>query len=182
MKIECVQSKLQAALYQAEKISGKNLNLPVLSCVLIEAKKGELLLRATNLDLGFQCVVPAKVISEGMVAVPSSVLNAIVAGTPYEKNIKLESDGNTLSVTTEKSRSVVKSLPRDDFPIIPPLQKKEVCEMQAVDFISGLKAVFYSASVSSIKPELSSVCIYPEGHTIVFAATDSFRLAEKIIK
>ncbi len=182
MKVECVQNKLQEALYQAEKIAGKNLNLPVLSCVYIEAKKGHLLLRATNLDLGFQSIVPAKVEVEGVVAVPANIFSAFIANIPHEKSIKLESDGTTLSVVTHKSRSTIKCLPHDDFPTIPELPKTGTCEMPAIDFVKGLKAVWYSSSVSNIKPELSSVCVYPEEHEMVFAATDSFRLAEKKIK
>jgi DNA polymerase III sliding clamp (beta) subunit (PCNA family) len=38
MKIECTKSKLAEAVAKAEKITGKNLTLPVLSCILIEAK------------------------------------------------------------------------------------------------------------------------------------------------
>jgi len=45
-----------------------------------------------------------------------------------------------------------------------------------------LKSVWYSSAVSSVKPELSSVYIHNEDGMIVFAATDSFRLAEKKIK
>ena len=182
MKIECVQNKLQSTLYQAEKISGKNLNLPVLSCVYIEAKKGQLLLRATNLDLGFQSIVPAKVDIEGVAAVPASVLNATVANIFNQKTVKLESDGSTFTIITPKSKSIIKCLPHDDFQTIPEIPKNKICEIPASDFIIGLKAVWYSSSVSSIKPELSSVCIFPEEHEIVFAATDSFRLAEKKIK
>jgi DNA polymerase-3 subunit beta len=49
-------------------------------------------------------------------------------------------------------------------------------------FVKGLKSVWYSSSVSSVKPELSSVYIYINDGNLVFAATDSFRLAEKKIK
>jgi DNA polymerase-3 subunit beta len=45
-----------------------------------------------------------------------------------------------------------------------------------------LRTVLYAASVSTIKPTLSGVCIYPEDDFLVFVATDSFRLAEKKIK
>jgi len=51
-----------------------------------------------------------------------------------------------------------------------------------MDFVKGLKSVWYSSSVSSIKPELSSVYVYCDGEFVVFAATDSFRLAEKRVK
>ena len=46
----------------------------------------------------------------------------------------------------------------------------------------GIKSVIYSAAIGSIKPELSSISITHEGEFLVFAATDSFRLAEKRIK
>jgi len=54
--------------------------------------------------------------------------------------------------------------------------------MPARDFISGLKSVMYAASLLNIKPEISSVYINSDDkNTIIFAATDSFRLAEKKI-
>lgn len=182
MRVECVQSKMQNVVYQAEKISGKNLNLPVLSCVYIEAKKGQLIVRSTNLDLAFQGVVPAKVEDEGIVAVPSALLSAFISNIPDEKNLKLESDGSTLTVTAHKSKSAIKCLPHDDFPTVPELPRVGFCEVPIPDLVKGFKAVWYSSSISNVKPELSSVCVYPEEHSMVFAATDSFRLAEKKVK
>jgi DNA polymerase-3 subunit beta len=41
--------------------------------------------------------------------------------------------------------------------------------------------VWYASSVSDIKPELSSVYVYYHDGNAIFAATDSFRLAEKKI-
>lgn len=182
MKIECVQEKLQTALSQAEKVAGKNLNLPVLSCVFIEAKKGQLLVMSTNLDLGFQSVVPAKVEEDGVVVVPASTFSAFISNIPREKSVKLSSDGLTLSVTTLKNRTIIKCLSPEDFPTIPELIKTQSFEIAARDLVRGFRSVSYSSSVSSIKPELSSVFAYPDGGDIVFVATDSFRLAEKRIK
>ncbi|MFC1721105.1 DNA polymerase III subunit beta, partial [Patescibacteria group bacterium] len=45
--------------------------------------------------------------------------------------------------------------------------------------VDGIKSVVYSSSLSDVKPELSSVYIYPNEQDVVFVATDSFRLAEK---
>jgi DNA polymerase-3 subunit beta len=53
--------------------------------------------------------------------------------------------------------------------------------MLGADFVKGLKSVSYSSSVSSVKPELSSVYVNCDGDSVIFAATDSFRLAEKKI-
>jgi DNA polymerase-3 subunit beta len=54
--------------------------------------------------------------------------------------------------------------------------------ISARDLIFGIRSVIYAAAVGSIKPELSSVAITHEGEFLVFAATDSFRLAEKKIR
>jgi len=63
-------------------------------------------------------------------------------------------------------------------------EKIKIIEISAEDFISGLKSVYYSSSILNIKPEISSVYIYSDTNkksSLVFAATDSFRLAEKKI-
>lgn len=184
MKVECVQEKFQKIISQAEKISGKHLNLPVLSCIFLEAKKekGQLTVRSTNLDLGFESCLPAKVEEDGVLAVPAGLLSSFISNLQGEKSVKLKGDAATLSVITLKNRTVIKCVSPEDFPTIPEVSKEHCFEINAGDFVRGLKAVWYSSSVSSVKPELSSVFIYPEDGAVVFAATDSFRLAEKRVK
>ena len=54
------KDKLLDALVLAIRVVGKKESLPVLSCVLLDAKKGDLTLRTTNLESGVEIVVPAK--------------------------------------------------------------------------------------------------------------------------
>lgn len=182
MKVECVQDKLVEALAQAEKITGKNLSLPVLGCVLIEATKNQLVLKATNLDLGIEKTIPAKIDEVGVIAVPGAVLSSLVSNMAKEKSVKFQSDDTTLQVKTSKNKAVIKCLPNDDFPTIPQAPGEKLFSIPAQDLVKGLKSVFWSSSVSNVKPELSSVYIHKDDGMLVFAATDSFRLAEKKIK
>ena len=71
MKIECVKEKLHIAVSKAEKIVGKNTNLPILSCLLFETKGNNLNIKSTNLDLGLEISIPVKVEEHGKVAVPA---------------------------------------------------------------------------------------------------------------
>ena len=73
MKIECIKNKLEEAISKTEKITGKNLTLPILKCILLIAKDNMLTIRATNLDLGVEMSIPVK-IKEGVVAVPAGIL------------------------------------------------------------------------------------------------------------
>lgn len=180
MKIECIQEKLIQAVGTVEKITGKNASLPVLSSIVLEASETGLLLKSTNLDMGIEVTIPARVEQTGSVAVSGSILSAFLSGVVGEK-IKLELKDQNLKVSTSKSTTTIKALSVEDFPVIPRVEGDSF-DVDAKQFIKGLKSVWYAASTSGVKPELSSVYIYCEEGYVVFVATDSFRLAEKKIK
>lgn len=184
MKIECVQDKLKKSIGYAEKIAGKHMTLPVLSCLLLDAsQKNILTIKSTNIDLGIEISIPSKVEEVGNVAVPAQIINSFLGGlVEGEKNIRLVTDQNNLKIITTRSSGVIKTISPDDFPSIPRTSSENNIYLNGTDFAKGLKSVWYSASISSIKPELSSVCVYCDGEFVVFVATDSFRLAEKRIK
>jgi DNA polymerase-3 subunit beta len=182
MKIECVKSKLAEAVAKAEKITGKNLTLPVLSCILIEAEGQEAVIRATNLDLGIEIAVPVKIHEKGNVAIPGNILNNFLAQSATDKNVTLETTEGNIKVITDTGTTVIKSLNSEDFPTIPRITGEKVYKVPAKELIRGVKAVWYASATSSMKPELSSVYIYADDDGLVFVSTDSFRLAEKKVK
>ncbi|MDB5259674.1 MAG: polymerase subunit beta, polymerase subunit beta protein [Candidatus Taylorbacteria bacterium] len=183
MKIECVQEKLAGAVSIAERVAGKHVTLPVLSCLLLDAQKNQLTIRATNLDLGLEIIVPAKTDEEGIVAVPANILSSFISGASQgDKGVKIFTKDANIVVEASHSRGTIKTMPVDDFPSIPRVSDGTSFTVNGADFVKGLKSVWYSASISGIKPELSSVYIYSDDGTVVFAATDSFRLAEKRIR
>lgn len=176
-------AKLKEAVLSVDKIAGKHVTLPVLSCILFDVKKNIATLRATNLDLGIEIVLAVKSSEEGIVAVPAHILSSFVSQVTNEnQTVKLETVSGNLNITTTQSKGVIKTVPPEDFPSIPTVTDGQSISLPPELFIKGLKAVWYSSSVSSVKPELSSVYIYKDSDNIVFAATDSFRLAEKKIK
>ena len=180
MNIECVKEKLVEIITSAGRFSGKHPTLPVLSALLCEAKKNTLTIRATNLDAGIEITLPVKVITEGSVAVPAHTITQTLAHIQGKQVVLEEKNGNIL-ISSGSYKTTVKCVPKDDFPTIPTVLKGEAVEIPAKKLGDGIESVVYSASASEIKPELSSVYIYPEQNTLVFVSTDSFRLAEKKI-
>ncbi len=181
MNIECIKDKLSYAIGKVEKITGKNITLPILSCVLLEAKDSLLTIRATNLDLGIEISIPVKVNKPGKIAVSGTVLYSFISNIINDKNVTLEDIDGNLRVSTKHSESVIKSFPIDDFPNIPKVTNDTPFTFNAQNLIKGLKSVMYSASTSTIRPTLSSVLVLSEDDSVVFVATDSFRLSEKRI-
>src|SRR3989344_9294053 len=182
MKIECIKDQLEEALGKADKIAGKNITLPVLSGLYLDARQNSLSIKATNLDLGISISLPVKVSEPGIVVVPARIISSFISSLSKDKNIGITSKNQILEIKTSATKTQIKTLPSEDFPVIPEIDDDKAFSIPTRDFIFGIRSVIYAAAVGSIKPELSSISITHEGEFLVFAATDSFRLAEKKIR
>lgn len=180
MEIKISKENFLRVSLVAEKITGKNLNLPILNSFLISAQKGKMKITATNLDVSLEIYAPAKIENEGVAAVPSRLINSVFSN--IKENITtLKQDGVNLKIITESANAVLKTNSLEDFPILPKFKKEKGFKININDFLSGLKSVFFAASVSYFKPEIASVYIHFSKNQIDFAATDSFRLMEKSV-
>ena len=181
MNIECIKERLLYAISKAEKITSKSVTLPVLSCILLEAKDSTLIIKSTNLDLGIEISIPVKVTKNGRVAVSGGILYNFISNITNDKNITLETINDNLKISTKHSQAVLKVFDKDDFPNIPKISEEKQFTFNIPNLIKGLKSVMYSASVSTIRPVLGSVMLSSDGDDVVFVATDSLRLSEKRI-
>lgn len=182
MKIECVTLKLQDAVSRMEKTVNKNSNLPILSCILFVVSGKTLTIKATNLEVGVEITVPVKVHKEGIVATPAQTLQQLLSNLKVSQTVTIEEIGGVLAISSEAVSGTLKIIPYDEFPIIPRIDASESnFNLKTRDLFLGIKSVIFSASLSSIKPEQGSIYIYHKDNSLIFAATDSFRLAEKRI-
>src|SRR3990167_10207087 len=79
MKIECIKQQLEEVLNKADKIAGKNITLPVLAGLYLNAHQNSLSIKATNLDLGISLNLPVKVVEPGTVVVPAHIISSFVS-------------------------------------------------------------------------------------------------------
>jgi len=181
MKFECTTEQVGTAVSTAVRFIERRVNLPVLSSILISAEKsGRVILRATNLECGVEVTVQAKVTTEGVIAVPGSTLSGLL-GNIRSKTVSFTLTGEVLKVEAERIAATLKTVPHDDFPILPRVSASSSFTIKAGDLNRAIRNVAYCASTSAIKPELQSVVIYAEMGKFTTAATDSFRLAEKVV-
>ncbi|HUC88876.1 MAG TPA: DNA polymerase III subunit beta [Candidatus Paceibacterota bacterium] len=181
MKIECSIEKIKSALITVDRITGKNLTLPVLGSILWVAAGKTLKLRATNLSIGIEMEIGAKIEKDGVAAIRGDIISSLFSVLGGDGSVSFELINGNLLVKTKTNTILLKSIPHEDFPTIPVIEGENLI-IPARKFIEGMKSVYYGASVSDIKPEIGSVYIYPENDTLVFVSTDSFRLAEKKVR
>lgn len=180
MKFETSTTEFSSAVGTAARFVEKRANLPVLAGILLVAEGGRLTLRATNLECGVEITLPAKISSEGMVAIPAGILSGFLANA-RGKTISGALSGELFKVETERASASIKTIPHEDFPVLPRVSAERSFTAKSAELSRAVRSVAYCASLSATKPELQSVLIFGEGGKLTAAATDSFRLAEKTV-
>ena len=161
----------------AERKTG---SLPVLAGIALIAGDDGIKLRATNLETGIDIKVEGTIEDMGVVVIPAQVLRDITSSLSGNGVVKVEHRGDTVTISAGSARSTLKTLPSEDFPILPLPEAPTAKFSLPGAVLSGLiSSVAPFASTSTVRPELSSVLISAEGGTLKAVATDSFRLAEK---
>lgn len=180
MKLICLQENLKEGLNIAEKIVGKNITLPILSNLLLTAEKGKLKISATDLEIGINTQIPAKVVSEGSLTIPAKLLSNFINNLP-PKQVELEAKGSVLNVKCENFKAAMNGLDAKDYPIIPKAKKTEKIEISGQILKNAFLKTAFAAALKETRPEISGIFFKFSPKEIKIAATDSFRLAEKII-
>jgi DNA polymerase-3 subunit beta len=182
MKVLCITDNLKKGILTAEKIIGKNLTLPILSNILLEVERGRLKISATNLEIGIICNVRSKIEKEGKIAIPGKIIGSFMNNIADNEKINLETKEQTLYLTYQGNKATIKGLDASDFPIIPKPQGNPILEINSVDFQKSALKVLQCAAVAETRQELTGIFMGFEKNNLVIAATDSFRLAEAIVK
>lgn len=183
MKWECVTEKIQYAVNQTYKVAGKNLTLPILESLYISAENNVVTITSTNLEVGIQIKIPARVHTPGSVAVSAQVFSGFISSLTNDHSITFEVVDTHLVCTTDGVVTKLHTQEAQEYPNIPQLSGNELCSVETSVLCEGFRSVVFAASTSSMRPELGSV--YVSAHddkNITFVATDSFRLAEKVVR
>jgi len=180
MNFTMLTKELKKGIGLCEKITGKNLTLPILDNLLIEALPNFLKISSTDLEVGIQWWGLCKTEKEGKIAVPARFLNQLISSLPDDK-INIKEKGNSLAIESKNLKTQLKGFSADDFPIIPSFLKEIYIEIDGKKLKDGLTSVVDIASPSQIRPEISGVYFTFTKDSVKLVATDSFRLAEKTI-
>lgn len=184
MKIEVQQEKISKALNIVSRTAvGTRATLPVLNNVLIRVDNKKVSLVSTNLDMAVVDYLPVSKSEDGVITVPAKLLAEFVANLP-KGNVVIESNDTKVTVTLGKYSSTMNGTVADEFPEIPEINEKAAVsfKMGVDEFKTSINQVMIASSNDLTRPALTGVYFNTtaEGELAV-AATDGYRLAEKIM-
>jgi len=108
MEITIPHEQIIKALELVGRISTKHVTLPVLQCVLLEAKENVITIQATNLEISLEATITGTVTEEGVVAIPAQIFHQSIQFI-NQKEITLRTEEQVLQIETENTNTSIKT-------------------------------------------------------------------------
>lgn len=180
MKLICTQENFKKAISTVDKITSKQITLPILKNILLETIDGRLVFSATNLEIGIITKIGAKIEREGKIAIPVNLLSNFISNLPKEENIEIKLKNQILYINCGKYKAKINCIDPEDFPIIPNKKEEPQFKLKNIEFKKVIENSLNCVSLNDTRIEFTGVNIIFDDN-IYIASTDSFRLAENII-
>jgi DNA polymerase-3 subunit beta len=164
MEILVRRNDLVKELQLVQGIVERKNSIPILSNVLVEARSGEILVSATDLDVSLRCGCAAQVVEEGAVTLGAKKLYEIVRSLP-ESDVSLKVDFK------------MAGLPREDFPTLPEARAGRPLEIPAALLRGLIQRTSFAITAEDARYYLAGALLVIEKEAVSMVATDGHRLA-----
>ncbi len=179
MELKIATSELSKALGRSQGIVEKKSTMPILSHVLLEARKDQLIVSATDLDLAVSSEHKegCEILKDGAVAVSARHLYDIVRALPEQQVTLKKAHNNYLELRSGPSEFRIVGLPAEDFPTLPRFEKVPFGEIDPKLLLDMVERTYFAVSTDETRYNLNGVFFEPSADALRLVATDGHRLA-----
>jgi DNA polymerase-3 subunit beta len=182
MKVSCLQENLAKGLSVVGRAVSPRSTLPVLGNVLLATDAGRLKLSATNLEVGINCWIGAKVEEEGAITVPARTFIDLVNALPPDRvDMELVVRTQTLNLRASRSEANIKGIDAQEFPIVPVPEGEGGIPIEPEVLRTTIEQVAFAAATDESRPILTGVQAKFEDTQLTLAAADGFRLSVRVV-
>ncbi len=179
MRFTITRENLQQGLGSVAGAIPTRTTLPVLANLLIEAEEGSVRLSGTDLDTAVSVRISAEVAEPGAITAPAKKLQEIARELPGA--VEISTQGDTITITSGRSRFRLNGLPRDEFPAFPKVAFEERWSLTGQELQQLIQHVSFAASTEETRPILNGVLWQLGEREMRMVATNGHRLAKMTV-
>ncbi len=176
MKINCFQGDLIKGIQTVGSAVAGRATLPILTNILIEAKKEKIELSATDLEIGIKCGVPAQVKKEGAITIPAKRLSDIIRELP-EGPVEIETEDSQMKISSSGIFFKILGLPAEEFPTLSKVESENRFSLDSQLLRGMVQKTIFANSRDATRYILNGSYLEMEKDRIIMTATDGHRLA-----
>lgn len=188
MRVILERSNLLKSLNHVHRVVERRNTIPILSNVLLTADGASLEMKATDLDLEVTEATAANIEQAGATTVPAHLLYDIVRKLPEgaEVMLKLDENGNSMTVVSGRSSFRLQCLPQADFPELSAGTFSHIFRMDSAALKGLVEKTQFAISTEETRYYLNGIYFHTheEDGTLKLraVATDGHRLARAEIE
>ncbi len=176
MQFNISKDQFLKALNKVQGIIEKKHTIPILANVLIEAINNQIIMTATDLEVGVKSTYEADIIESGKITISAKKLFEIIKELP-DSVINITTKNNYwVEIKCEKSLFNLVGLSPDDFPKFPEINTNKVIIDKNI-ISEMIEKTIFSVSNDETKFNLTGIFIKNEDGFLNFVSTDGHRLS-----
>lgn len=181
MKVSLLVENLEKYLPLINKALPNHSQVPILSNIFLEAKTDGFYIKSTDLEIGVQIKIPAKIEETGATTVPGKQFIEIVSSLPKDKlTLSLEKDA--LKLVSRGNKVSFQTIPAEEFPELYKDAGVEVATFTQAEFEDIFSYLTFAVSTEETRPQLTGVLVTKRGGGLDFVATDGYRMSVKHVE
>lgn len=165
------------SLSKVVPIAEKRSPLPILSHILLDVIDSNLILTATDLEVGLRILCDAVVTTPGSLAIPSRKALEIVRELPSGTVSVENTDTNRIRISAGQSAFQLAGMEPSDYPSLPSFESEIKFSVDSHKFLNMIEKTSFAASNDDSRFNLNGVLFEGDNDKIRLVATDGHRLA-----
>lgn len=146
MKISCTKTDLLNSVNIVLKAVPPKSTMPILECIIIEAKSGRIKFIANDMELGIETLVKGDIVEEGDIAINAKVFSEIIRKLP-DSIVKIKTDEDyKAQITCEKAKFNISGKMSEEFPFLPQIEKQKPLIMSQFTLKEVIRQTVFSIS------------------------------------
>ncbi len=178
MKFTCEKTSFAREISFAQEIIASKNALSIMSNVFLEATKGTLSIKATDIKVSFETSIPVDTAESGSATVFCDKLSGILASIP-EGDIAVEQEDSKVIVkpTFKKVRFQLKTISSEKFPELPEAADDSFFSIPARELKAMIAQTIFAVSDDETRYFMNGVFMEKTAEGVVLVATDGRRLS-----
>lgn len=146
MKIICQRDILAKAIGTVLKAVPVKTTMPILECILIRAESYQILLTATDTELGIETEIEGNIEVPGKIAIEAKIFSEIIRRLPNSE-VTIETDAQSgISITCENASFRLSGYDGEDFTTLPSFTHKSYVSISQLTLKDMIRQTLFSIS------------------------------------
>ncbi|MEW6622367.1 MAG: DNA polymerase III subunit beta [Bacillota bacterium] len=179
MQFSVFTETLVNAVQIVSKAAASKTSIPALTGIYIEAHdNNNLLLKATDLELGIECIIKADIEEKGVMVIPAKYFMELLRKLPPTMlTFFTQEDHNQLNIKFYESQISLNTFPPEQFSFLPDLKNSNSITIDHQLLSNMIKKIIFSISNDLSRPVLNGALLEINNDKIRMVSSDFYRLS-----